>query len=170
MASAHPLDSAHSASPILEQDHEVSSHLEIQGASATGEGNHSGTAASNRECDKVGSNDDEESYEEEDAEGAEGNSTRLPLSGAVAAVKTMDVFGRLTVLHEDLGELDSGHASYYVQRRKLTVPNDDYADLNENNLGYVRRVYTAITTTPAAMDDEQIKVSHNISHELKGVG
>jgi hypothetical protein len=170
MASARPLDSAHSASPILEHDHEVSSHLEIEGASATGEGNHPGTAASNRERDKVGSNDDEESYDEEGAEGAEGSSTRLPLSGAVAAVKTMDVVGRLTVLHDDLGELDSGHASYYVQRRKLTVPNDDYADLNENNLGYVRRVYTAITTTPATMDDEQSKVSQKIPHGFKSVG
>ena len=106
MASARPLDSAHSASPILEHDHEVSTHLGIEGASATGESNHPGTAASNRERDKVGSNDDEESYEEEGAEGAEGSSPRLPLSGAVAAVKTMDVVGRLTVLHDDLGELD----------------------------------------------------------------
>jgi hypothetical protein len=74
------------------------------------------------------------------------------------------------VLHDDLGELDSGHASYYVQRRKLTVPNDDYADLNEHNLGYVRRVYTAITTTPATMDDEQSKVSQKIPHRFKSVG
>ena len=50
------------------------------------------------------------------------------------------------------------------------MANDDYADLNENNLGYVRRVYTAITTTPAAMDDEQTKVSHKIPHCFKSVG
>lgn len=148
--------------PIPEQDHEVSSRLEIEEASATGEGNHPSTAASNRERDEVGSDDEQESDEKKGAEGAEGSSTRLPLSGVVAAVQRMDVVGRLTVLHDDLGELDSGHTSCYSQRRKLTVANDDYANLNENNLGYVRRVYTAITTTPAAMDDEQTKVSHDI--------
>jgi hypothetical protein len=160
-ASTHPLHSAHSASHIPEQDHEVSSRLGLEEASATGEGNHPGTAASNRERDGVGSDDEEQPGEEE---GAEGSSTRPPLTRAIAAVKKMAFVGRLTVLHDDLGELDSGHASYYSQRRKLTVANDDYADLNENNLGYVRRVYTAITTTPAAMDDEQTKVSYKISH------
>jgi len=170
MASTHPLHSAHSASHIPEQDHEVSSRLGLEEASATGEGNHPGTAASNRERDGVGSDDEEQPGEEEGAEGAEGSSARPPLTRAIAAVKKMAFVGRLTVLHDDLGELDSGHASYYSQRRKLTVANDDYADLNENNLGYVRRVYTAITTTPAAMDDEQTKVSHKIPHCFKSVG
>jgi len=60
MASTHPLYSAHSASHIPEQDHEVSSRLGLEEASATGEGNHPGTAASNRERDGVGSDDEEQ--------------------------------------------------------------------------------------------------------------
>ena len=126
---------------LTTQDHEVSSHPEVEEA-------------------EVDNDNEEES-------GEEGDSTRFPLSGAVAAVQTMANVGRLMVLHD---ELDSGHASVYQQRRKLTVANDDYEDLNNNNLSYVRRVYSAITTTPASMDNEQSKMAEVLAKKLKTFG
>ena len=126
---------------LTTQDHEVSSHPEVEEA-------------------EVDNDNEEES-------GEEGDSTRFPLSGAVAAVQTMANVGRLVVLHD---ELDSGHASVYQQRRKLTVANDDYEDLNNNNLSYVRRVYSAITTTPASMDNEQSKMAEVLAKKLKTFG
>ena len=140
MASARPLDSAHSASPVFELDHEVASHLDIE--------------------------DDQEESDEE--EGVQGSSIQqVPLSGAVAAVQTMAVVGRLTVMHD---ELDAGHAAVYSIRRRLTVSNDDYADLNINNESYVRRIYIAITTTPASMDDDQSKQAEVLAKKLKTFG
>jgi hypothetical protein len=153
--------------PHTAHDHEASSHHDVEEASATDEGTHSGTATSTRERNEVSSDDDDEFGEEEGAEDAEGNSTQHPLSGVVAAVQTMAIVGRLMVLHD---ELDAGHANFYQQRRKLTVANDDWKDLNNNNIVYVRRVYVAITTTPAAMDDEQSKMAEVLAKKLETFG
>lgn len=168
MAFTAPLHRANSASPTLAQDHEASSHPKVHKSSATGEGIYSGTATSTRE--RNNGDDGEEFDEEEGAGDAEGGSTRIPLSGAVTAVQTMAIVGKLRVLHDDLGELDSGYASMYQQRRKLTVANDDYEDLNNNNLSYVRRMCAAITTTPAHMDDEQSKQAEVLAKKLKTFG
>jgi hypothetical protein len=159
MASTSPLHSTRRES-LTAHDHEASYHHEVE-ETATGEGNHSGTATSTRERNEVSSDDEEE------AEDAEGDSTEHPLSGVVAAVQTMAIVGRLTVLHD---ELDAGYANFYQQRRKLTVANDDWKDLNNSNIVYVRRVYVAITTTPAAMDDEQSKMAEVLAKKLETFG
>lgn len=169
MASTSPLHHARREAPTA-HDHEVSSHHEVEEASATGEGTHSVTATSTRKRNDISNDDDDdddEFGEEEGAEDAEGDFTQHPLSGVVAAVQTMAIVGRLTVLHD---ELDAGHANYYTQRRKITIANDDFEDLNINNLVHVRRVYAAITTTPAAMDDEQSKMAEVLAKKLKAFG
>lgn len=186
MATNFGLHSAHSASPTSSQgdtspqpQQNVTagsgfSHSEVGEASAGVEGNYPGTATSIRErYDEI--NDDKGEFEEgefgeaefgeaEGSEDAEDDQPQVPLS---AAIQTMANVGSLTVLHDDLGELDAGYASYYQQRRKLTVANDDYAELNNNNTSYVRRVYVAITTTPAPMDDEQTKMADVLTKKLK---
>jgi len=142
-------------------------HSQFEAALPAVEGNDPGTTTSIRERDQDSNDGEGESGDEGSVEDAEGDSTQLPLSGAV---QTMALVGRLTELHEDLGELDAGYASYYQQRRKLTVANDDYADLNNNNTAYVRRAYVAIITTPVPMDDEQSKMAAALSKKLKSFG
>ena len=145
-------------------------HSQFEAALPAVEGNDPGTTTSIRERDQDSNDGEGESGDEGSVEDAEGDSTQLPLSGAV---QTMALVGRLTELHESLGELDAGYASYYQQRRKLTVANDDYADLNNNNnnnTAYVRRAYVAITTTPVPMDDEQSKMAAALSKKLKSFG
>lgn len=83
---------------------------------------------------------------------------------------TMPGIGRLSSLHDDEGELDAGEASYYNFRRHLAIANDDYEDLYTNNVNYVRRVYNAITQTPATMDDEQTKMFNVFSKKIQAFG
>ena len=175
MASNPRLHSAHSASTIPSQDlidpqlqiataGSISPHSVVEEASAARESVNSATATSVREHDQDSCDGEIQSGGKGGAGDAEGESAQLPLSGAV---QTMAIVGRLTALHD---ELDGGYASYYQQRRKLTVANDDYADLNNNNSSYVRRVYAAITTSPATMDDEQSKMADTLVKKLRSFG
>lgn len=163
--SASPPPSQSSIGPQLQQTTTASAPSPSQAEQATSitDASAAGIATASTELNNNNNNS------EDDEQGTTvPDSTSTALAPPTTA-QTMAGIGSLTTLH-DSDELDAGYASYYNPRRILTIQNDNFADLYDHNANYVRRVYTAITTTPASMDDDQTKMVNAFTKKLQTFG
>lgn len=97
-------------------------------------------------------------------------SSQLAFNTSANNTQLLPGVGALMTLHDDEGDLDAGHESYYQPRRKLIILNDDFEELNTHNTAYVRRVYTAITTTSSSMTRDQERAHHALCGKLGQLG
>lgn len=140
------------------------SSIEGEHTTSAADGHSIGNPTSNSEHDES-MVDDEDVATGEDVAEDDQNTTQVH-----ATVKTMSDVGTLATMHGDLNDMHAGFASYMQARRPLAIKNDDYAELVTHNSAYVRRVYTSITTMPASMTADQIRLVTLWGRKLTALG
>ena len=140
------------------------SHIDAEHTMSATDGHSTGIPASDLERDQSGSDDEEVEMEQDVTEDDE-NSTQPN-----AATQTVAGIGQLATMHGDRGELHAGSQSYMQPRHRLTILNDDYADLINYNTTYVCFVYHSMTTAPTTLTKEQTDMLALLTKRTEALG
>jgi hypothetical protein len=140
------------------------SHVHAGHSASAADGHSTSMATSNSERDE--SDHDEEVMEMELHVTLDDQNT----TQVMTAPQTFAGVGNLATMHGDRGNLLAGYQSYMQFRRHLTIPNDDYVHLMNNNTTFVRQVYDCITTTPGSMTNDQTKAVAHLTKKLQALG
>jgi hypothetical protein len=140
------------------------SHITSEHTASVTDRHSTSMPTSNSERDESES-DDMDAEMEDDVTEDDQNATQVNAPAqAIASV------GNLATMHGDSGNLYAGYLSHTAIRHRLTINNDDYVLITNNNTAYVRLVYTSMTTTPASMTPDQTKMVADLTKKLNALG